>query len=132
VPLVILFAALLWAQGTVVFSGRITDAATGQPIEEAAITLYERAHHASQLTDANGNFSLEDDIEPGAGPHPNPEGRIHLISRSNPDVRRFQFSEGFSTLSITIISTGARPEYSLNPNCSRSAVNRDGAAVSFV
>src|ERR1700683_1853996 len=65
--LVIPFAALLWAQSTVIVSGRITDAATGQPIEEAAITLDEGTSHASQLTDSAGNFSFDEDIAPGAG-----------------------------------------------------------------
>lgn len=55
VLLTIPFAALLCAQGTVVFSGRITDAVTGQPIEEAAVTLDEGGSHASQLTDSAGN-----------------------------------------------------------------------------
>jgi len=39
----------------------MTDAATGQPIEDAAITLDEGTYHASRLTDSAGNFSFEDD-----------------------------------------------------------------------
>ncbi len=43
-------------------------------------------------------------------------------------VAPYQFSEGFSTLSMTRTSTGARVGSSFNPNCCWKAANTSGAA----
>jgi protocatechuate 3,4-dioxygenase beta subunit len=90
--LMIPFAALLWAQGTVVFSGRVTDAATAQPIEGAAITLEQGNSHGSRLTDSAGNFSFEDDIVPGPGRVQIQKDGYILFQRSNPDESSLQIT----------------------------------------
>src|SRR5579863_7846625 len=107
VLLVTPFAALLWAQGTVVFSGRITDAATGQPIEEAAITLDGGNSHASQLTDSAGNFSFDEDIAPGAGRVQIQKEGYVLFQRSNPDESSVQISGDHSEHNFKLTPAGS-------------------------
>jgi len=105
--LLTLAAGLAWAQGTVVFSGRITDAATGQPIEDAAIILEQGNSHASQLSDAAGNSSFEEDIVAGAARiQIQKEGYI-LFQRSNPDESSVQITGDHSEHNFKLTPAGS-------------------------
>ena len=67
--LALLTNGLLWAQNTVVLSGKITDAATGLRVEDAAIALTQNGRAASRqmhYTDAGGNYSFEE-VATGSG-----------------------------------------------------------------
>jgi len=60
-------ASSMWAQNTVIVSGRITDAVSGLPVEDAAIALTQDGKAASRsmhYTDAGGNYSF-DEVAPG-------------------------------------------------------------------
>ena len=102
-----LAAGLLWAQGTVAVSGRITDAATGQPVEGAAIILEQGNSHASQLSDSAGNFSFDDDISAGPGRiQIQKEGYI-LFQRSNPDESSVQITGDHSEHNFKLTPAGS-------------------------
>ena len=102
----ILAVSLVWAQGGV-FSGRITDAATGQPVEGAGIILEQGTSHASQLTDSGGNFSFEDDVVPGEGRIQIQKERYILFQRSNPDESSVQISGDRSEHNFRLTPAGS-------------------------
>src|ERR1700679_3308926 len=59
----IVAATSAWAQNTVVVSGKITDAVSGLPVENAAIALTQNGHAGSRrmhYTDAGGNYSFDE------------------------------------------------------------------------
>src|SRR5262245_21013989 len=55
---------------------------------------------------------------------------FNILCGHRPPLQLSQFSEGFSMLSITRVSTGPFEDSSLRPSCSCSAVNIDGPAGS--
>jgi hypothetical protein len=65
VVLVIVAASSVWAQNTVVLSGKITDLITGLPVENAAVALTQNGRSVD-YTDAGGNYSFGE-IAPGTG-----------------------------------------------------------------
>ncbi len=97
----------LCAQGTVIVSGRITDAATGQPVEGAGIILEQGTSHPSQLTDSGGNFSFEDDVVPGEGRIQIQKERYILFQRSNPDESSVQISGDRSEHNFRLTPAGS-------------------------
>ena len=103
----ILTASLLWAQSTVVFSGRITDAATGLPIEGAGIILEQGNSHGSQLTDSAGNFSFDEDVVPGAGRIQIQKEGYVLFQRSNPDDSSVQIGGDGSEHNFKLTPAGS-------------------------
>jgi hypothetical protein len=107
VSVMILTASLLWSQSTVVFSGRITDAATGLPIEGAGIILEQGNSHASQLTDSAGNFSFDEDVVPGAGRIQIQKEGYVLFQRSNPDESSVQISGDGSEHNFKLTPAGS-------------------------
>ena len=59
----------MWAQNGVTLSGRITNVATGLPVENAIVKLVAGSSSdfgQTSFTDANGNYSFDDAV-PGAG-----------------------------------------------------------------
>jgi len=56
--------------------------------------------------------------------------RDFVFTRRGPDRGQSQFSDGFSTRSITKISTGPFCDSSLNPSCSSRDLNNDGPCQS--
>ncbi len=87
IVLAIVAASSAWAQNTVVVSGKITDAVTGLPVEDAAIALTQNGRAASRsmhYSDAGGNYSFED-VAPGTGSVEIQAKGFLAFQKTNPD-----------------------------------------------
>jgi protocatechuate 3,4-dioxygenase beta subunit len=109
--LAIFTTALVWAQNTIVVTGRITDAATGSPVEDAAIVFKQDSRAASgkmQYTDAGGNYSFEE-VAPGTGSVEITAQGFLPFQKTNPD-----------DISIEISADHAEHNFKLTPAASIS------------
>jgi len=109
----------MWAQTSVMLSGRVTDAATGRPVENAIVTVTSGAGSITQIahSDAGGSYSFEE-IAPGSAQvQVSAEGFI-AFQRTNPD-----------DVSIRIAADHAEHNFKLTPVASIAGrISGDGTA----
>ncbi len=90
----IIAANPLWAQNTVVVSGKITDAITGLPVEDAAIALTyggQSVTRRMRYTDAAGNYSFEE-VSPGVASVEIQATGFLAFQKTNPDEASLQIA----------------------------------------
>jgi hypothetical protein len=107
--LAIVAVGSMWAQNTVVVSGRITDTATGLPIEGAAIVLAPGSPDATRqmhFTDSGGNYSF-DEVASGKGQVEITAKGFLPFQNTNPD-----------DVSIEIATDHAEHNFKLTPTAS--------------
>src|ERR1022692_4343148 len=107
--LAIVVVGSMWAQNTVVVSGRITDTATGLPIEGAAIVLAPGSPDATRqmhFTDSGGNYSF-DEVASGKGQVEITAKGFLPFQNTNPD-----------DVSIEIATDHAEHNFKLTPTAS--------------
>jgi hypothetical protein len=96
-PSILLFLTLgtAWAQNTVAVSGRITDAVTGLPIENATVALTQGGGDGGlrqvAYADAGGTYSIED-VTPGAGRVDIRAEGFLAFQKTNPDQVTIQIA----------------------------------------
>ncbi len=100
----VMAACPVWAQTTVVVSGRVTDGA-GLPVEEAIISLTQGEDKQTRLTDAGGGFSFEE-ARPGTAQIEIAATGFLAFQKTNSDEASIQIAADHATHNFKLTAAG--------------------------